>query len=362
MPSRLRIIFAFLGAAVLLGSGLSACGTTLKTQQVSTTEMAAEVAKQREIALLDQVELSRYMHTIAFDLLSNNVPLCGARVHHIPGMAFWTLENYEKQWRKPAKQAFGLTQGIHIRRVADNGPAAQAGLQIGDSLIKVGSHEVAPGKDGLAALQSYLEKNLTDAPLGVVYAREDTVKTTSLTPTQACDYQVVYSDKSDVNAFADGRRVVMLRGIIEFVRNDDELAMIIGHELAHNILDHISKKQTQMAGGMLGGLLLDVLAGTSGQFSRLGGQLGAQAFSPAYESEADYMGLYATARAGYNINKAPYLWRRMGARNTGSIALTSTHPPTAERFVALEKTVAEIQQKQTQALPLVPDRKNPEPQ
>ena len=336
---------------------LSACGTTLKTQQVTTEEMATEVAKQKEISLLDKYQLAHHVQNIGFQILTASVPMCGARVRSSLGVTYWSKDSFPADFRDAAQTAFGVGEAVQLARVAPNSPAAIAGLRVDDVLIKAGTHKVGTGKDGVAALTTYLDKNLTDAPMDIVYARGDNVQTATLTPKTACDYPVLYDDDAAVNAYADGQRIVMQRGIIEFVRNDDELAMIVGHELAHNVLNHISKKQAQITAGMLGGLLLDVLVGTGGQFSDLGGQIGAQAYSPAYESEADYMGLYATARAGYNIQKAPFLWRRMGARNTRSIEMTSTHPPTAERFVVLEKTVTEIEAKIASGSPLIPDQK-----
>ena len=336
---------------------LAACGTTLQTQQVTTEEMAAEVAKQKEIALLDRYQLAHRMQNIGYRVLAASVPLCGERMRPALGLSYWSRETFPAKFRDAAAAAFGVNKGVQVARVAEGSPAQSAGLRVGDALIKVGGHEVGPGKDGVADLTTYLDKNLTDAPMALVYARGERVLTSTLQAESACDYPVLYDDDAMINAFADGKRIVLMRGIIEFSRSDGEIALIVGHELAHNVLNHIQKKTTQVTVGILGGLVLDALVGTSGEFADLGSRIGAQAYSPAYESEADYMGLYATARAGYDIKQAPFFWRRMGARNTGSIEMTSTHPPTAERFVALEKTVKEIEAKIAAGEPLIPEEK-----
>lgn len=347
---------------IALAVSLSACGTTLQTQQVSTEEMATEVAAQKEFALLDEYQLANHMQNIAYNVLTASAPMCGEQVRQTLGMAYWNEDTFTSKWRAAARNAFGIGEKVELSRVAPNSPAARAELLVGDVLVTVGEHEVGNGQNGLENLQTYLEKNLTAQPIKVVYTRDngESLQTTRITPDPACDYQVLYDDNTAVNAFADGQRIVMQRGILEFSRNDDEIAMIIGHELAHNVLNHVQKKTTQVAAGMLGGLLLDVLIGTSGEFSDLGQRVGAQAYSPDYESEADYMGLYATARAGYDIEKAPFFWRRMGSRNTQAIEMTTTHPATAARFVALEKTVKEIEAKRAAGQPLLPDEKKPE--
>jgi predicted Zn-dependent protease len=82
-------------------------------------------------------------------------------------------------------------------------------------------------------------------------------------------------------------------------------------------------------------------------------------YSQDFESEADYVGLYVVARAGMPIDNAPRFWRRMGSQVApGAISHGTTHPPTAQRFVALEAAVAEIKAKQAAGQPLLPNEKS----
>jgi predicted Zn-dependent protease len=75
-----------------------------------------------------------------------------------------------------------------------------------------------------------------------------------------------------------------------------------------------------------------------------------------FEREADYVGLYLTARAGIPIDDAPKFWRRMAVANPASTkgGFLASHPPAAERFLALEATVAEIKSKLATGEPLLP--------
>lgn len=70
-------------------------------------------------------------------------------------------------------------------------------------------------------------------------------------------------------------------------------------------------------------------------------------FSQGYEREADYLGLYFMARAGFDPTKAPEVWRRMAAEYPAAIKETflSTHPSTPERAATLEATIREINAK-----------------
>jgi len=142
---------------------------------------------------------------------------------------------------------------------------------------------------------------------------------------------------------------------MDFTSTDDELALVIGHELAHNSMRHIDAKRLNAMGGLFLDILFAVLTGvdSGGAFS----QAGAQAYSQEFESEADYVGLYFVERAGYEIKDAAYFWRRMGVKHPSSIAKNhaASHPSTPERFVSIEDTVNEINQKINVGTELMPN-------
>jgi predicted Zn-dependent protease len=173
-------------------------------------------------------------------------------------------------------------------------------------------------------------------------------------------YPVLPTQDDIVNAFADGDKVYIASGMMRFAESDEELALVVGHEIAHNCLGHISKQKGNM---LLGGLLDAVVyAGTGVDTGNVFASAGGQAFSQSFESEADYMGIYLAKRAGYDVEHAPAFWRRMAAEHPGSIKQNfgSSHPSTPERFLALEATVKEIDAKTAARLPLVPDPKGVE--
>ncbi len=133
--------------------------------------------------------------------------------------------------------------------------------------------------------------------------------------------------------------------MMRFADTDVALATVVGHEIAHDLMGHIDKRRGNAAIGMLFDLVFAGLgANTNGAFARMG----AGAFSREFEAEADYVGLYLEARAHYPIAKAPDFWRRMGALHPDHIkdSFQSDHPAAPARFVALEKTVAEIAAKE----------------
>jgi Zn-dependent protease with chaperone function len=171
-------------------------------------------------------------------------------------------------------------------------------------------------------------------------------------------------DKS-INAHADGEKVVVAGGMMRFVESDEELAMVMAHELAHNLLGHPqSTQQNAMIGGLVG-TLADALASsqginTQGGFGNLGANVAVLRYSPAFEHEADYVGMYIMANAGYDIRNAPDFWRRMSLQDPDGIYIRTSHPTNPERFIALNKTVTEINYKRKHRQALVPEFKPPQ--
>ena len=133
--------------------------------------------------------------------------------------------------------------------------------------------------------------------------------------------------------------------------------VVLGHELAHNALGHVRQKTAQSLAGRLADLAILIFAGvdTGGWLT----QISTLVYSKEFEADADYMGLYFTALAGYNIQIAPTLWRRMAVEHPGSIKgnWLATHPSSPERAVALEKTIAEINEKKAKGMPLLPEKR-----
>src|SRR5262249_4813644 len=156
----------------------------------------------------------------------------------------------------------------------------------------------------------------------------------------------------------DGQNVFVTSAMLRFTVNDDELAVVLGHEIAHNAMGHADAQRRNAGIGALFGAALDVFAATQGvntqgQFTGLGADKGSRVFSQDFEREADYVGMYLLARAKHPYKMAPDFWRRMGAELPGSIKFASTHPTTAERYIRLDQAAAEIAGKVEASAPLL---------
>lgn len=162
------------------------------------------------------------------------------------------------------------------------------------------------------------------------------------------DYKWEYNLVNDktVNAWCmPGGKIVFYTGILPIANGETGVAAIMGHEVAHALANH---GQQRMSAGMvqqIGAMGLNVALkddknlGLYNQAFGIGTQVGVMLpFSRSHETEADKIGLYLMAIAGYNPDEASELWKRMKANSGGSTTpeILSTHPSNDSRIANLK--------------------------
>ncbi|MES2019437.1 MAG: M48 family metallopeptidase [Pseudomonadota bacterium] len=157
------------------------------------------------------------------------------------------------------------------------------------------------------------------------------------------EWQVNLLESSEVNAFCmPGGRVAFYSGILtKLTLNDDEVAAVMGHEIAHALREHGREQMVKSTGTnvlmRLGGALVASIFGVdpsvTDTVARYGAQFISLKFSRDDEREADLIGLDLAARAGFDPRAGIKLWQKMSALNKGlPLAWLSTHPGGAERI------------------------------
>lgn len=159
-------------------------------------------------------------------------------------------------------------------------------------------------------------------------------------------WEFVVFESDELNAFAlPGGKVGFYTGLINLAANDDEIAIVMGHEVAHVTSRHGAERQSQAMLIGVGGAALNIGAQNT-QYKDyfmlaygVGSTLGSLAYSRAHETEADEIGLKFAARAGYDPRAGAAFWRKMAARESGGRPpkLLSTHPASADRIANLER-------------------------
>ena len=165
-------------------------------------------------------------------------------------------------------------------------------------------------------------------------------------------WEVNLESRNELNAYcAPGGKIMFFTGIINQLKlSDDEIAAIMGHEMAHALREHGRERVSQAYAQQAGMSLLAALTNINAQQAAVlqtATTLGLTLpHGRGQESEADVIGLEILARAGYDPRASVSLWQKMGAANKGSRpAFLSTHPSSSQR-------IDELQSKMTTVMPL----------
>lgn len=159
-------------------------------------------------------------------------------------------------------------------------------------------------------------------------------------------YTVLVSDQ--LNAWCmPGGQIAFYEGIMPVCQDDNGIAVVMGHEIAHAVAQHGNERMSQQLLIQLGGIALSEAMKTQKEQTidlallafGVGSKLGVELpYSRVHESEADEMGLYFMAMAGYDPRTAPAFWSRMEAVSSAEIPeFLSTHPSPSSRIENLNR-------------------------
>ena len=160
------------------------------------------------------------------------------------------------------------------------------------------------------------------------------------------DFKLVQDDS--INAWAmPGGKTVFYTGILPITKDEAGIAVVMGHEIAHQILNHGQQRMSAGILQQLGALGVSILTADSSPQARalimaaygVGSELGGTLpFSRKHENEADEYGLILMAIAGYNPDEGAAFWQRMSSAGGGKTPeFLSTHPSDANRIKNLER-------------------------
>lgn len=326
-------------ALVLLLAACRSPRTTLPEAPIAAVE--AERQAQRLRFLEEDQKRRTRLHEVSFPILLEAVDLFDARPRPALGILVASADSYLPPYRQLLEQQAAFTGQPVILHSATGSPARSAGIATGDRIRQLNGSVVAEQSSVfLEDLRAALAGGET---IELQLQRNEELVQVSLKPALLADYRVHLRYDGRINARATGRAVEINRGMLDFCRNDAELAYIIAHELAHNALRHHRD------------YVINYLLGTAADLALLSvgvptpnavGFLNAIWRSPQYETEADLLALFLIARAGYEPREMLDLWPRLATLAPEKIPRTfvlRTHPDFASRQVRLRLAIEEIE-------------------
>ena len=263
---------------------------------------------------------------VAFRLASANVASC-SRKEPLSGLVLHSLGQYADKDRKAAAQAFGFADSPVVLAVADGGPAARAGVRVGDHLLAVGNErmpEAVAGRADMAVVErarSALKRGLATDAVRLSLRRGTTEFEVSLKSVAGCASLIEMIPSRKRNALADGEVVQVTSATVAATRDNDELAFVIAHELAHNIKGHYDWLQANRR--------------TKANIRKT-------------EVEADSLGIMLMAKAGYDPQAAARFWNHFGGGLSGGILSDGTHMTKRDRVAFLRAAADRLAKSEAQ--------------
>lgn len=350
-------------AAALL---LSACSTyqpapataisrTPEPSRPAVEEAPVVTAKMQAArdALGQMVALQERLYHVAAPLLINNADLCKTQARNILGFTAKNKYSYPGEFVDAAQAVLGYGERLQVQGVLAGSGAARAGLQKGDGLMTVEDKALPIGQNAETQAAAVLGPLVgSRQSLDLTVWRNQAGRTLKVPVTRACAFRIDVGNADNINAYADGGRVMVTRGMINFAQSDEGIAFVLARGIAHNVLGHpATMRMAYTVGG-----IMDNLVAVRPDTSMLIGTSGVKPVPQDLDGAADYLALYLLARAGYNIEHAHAFWQKLATQYPATVlnGYTASHPAVAYRLSVIDKTVAEIRAKQAAKKPLVP--------
>lgn len=333
MPRLVSPLAASLFALILLAPPAASAARRAAPAQTSPAQTTVA-----ELLALQQAD--QRVADIAWRLAAGGGELCRQQSAGL-GLTLHDAAQYSGEVRAAAQQAFGFSgSSPSVLAVAKGSPAALAGVRLNDVLLAVGGVEIGgtlPDPASSTARMARYDpvdramRALEDLPAGlavhVSLLRKKQNLSIFILPRTVCRSRVELAPGPAVQANANGLVAQVSGGMVEWAASDDELALVIGHEMAHNLLGHQDRiTQGKLTKGLLRG------------YGRRGREL------RDMERAADRLGTQLAARAGYAYRLAPQFWERLSRRAGLGALWATTHPSAANRREHLEAVVREIDQ------------------
>jgi hypothetical protein len=272
--------------------------------------------------------------TVGTRLAIANAPFCRS-TENTAGMTLHHIGQYADA--AAARATFGFAQDYAVLALVGDGPAARAGVRSDDAVVALNGVRLAPAPADLAAIDqpvayrpiawadAQLRTALDTPPVTLTLLRNGQTFDASLEGAPACRSRFELRPSTDYGASADGDIVGITSAMLGFMADDDELAAILAHEMAHNLLEH---RRRLNDAGIQRGLMQQL-----GRNARL---------TLDTEIEADRLSIWLMANAGYDPGGAVRFWTRYGKKRGKGIFSAPTHYRWKKRVGLFQEEMAKL--------------------
>lgn len=285
-------------------------GTAALTLIVSTAAISSPSARKAEAYEAFRAQSLRVAR-VGYALANRNRELCGKALAPQSGIVLNGPDPYEPGRRRRLAAHFVLADASAVLGVVPGSPGERAGLRADDTLVAINGRPLGLADAGDRAGSHHaaeqasvvLAAEMARGEVRLRYRRAGLEDEAILSPVQGCRSRIAILPGGSLNAWANGTDVIVGEALLAASRNDDDLAFVIAHELAHNIL-----------------------RATTGE-------------TPGREAElaADRLGLALVTGAGYDPARALTTWRPVIYK----AGTSRTHPSAEVRVAAIVRGIAE---------------------
>jgi hypothetical protein len=280
-----------------------------------------EARKQTDLALRQEMSDVARLQSVFWPMAKAASGLCADRAAGSLGALPGSLLFIPEAIRPQVRALTGMDERLTFTEIVASSPAQLAGIMPGDVLTHLDGKPLPVSREANRVYQTTLDAAVKKKEsVGLTLERKGQALQLRVTPEPVCATTAIPMPGDQVTAFAGGRVILVTRGMLRFA-TDAELAVVVGHELAHIALGHTVPASAPSA------------------------PVAASSLTPQQkELDADTVGLYLAAAAGLPYADAAAFWRRIAAQYPSTIqgSHTRSHPASPERFIELDKAASTI--------------------
>ncbi|HJV79920.1 peptidase M48 [Noviherbaspirillum sp.] len=271
------------------------------------------------------VEQQGRIYRVASPLLINNTELCPQHARRILGFTAKNKYSYSSDFISLAESALGLNDELQVMHVLAGSGAELAGVRKGDVLLAVEIEPIPKGPDAEHAAAKLIGSEMEGRESLYVSVRRDGQRMGFDIPlTMACGMVLDLGNADEPGSFSDGQRVLVTRGMLDFVRSDAELAYVLAREIARNEMMPGSRPEITSVIERLHALESSI---TSAEFSTA-----MQPLESDIDSATEHLALDMLERAGYDVANYRSFLQRLASLPASSVGNRSAPDPSSAPY------------------------------